>query len=104
MAKNSHFQFGIGRLIILMSAVAVVMAITVRLDAPQVAQWVFAGYLAFFVGWAVMSGPNMYAKLAEAREQRRMLQQRRSELESETAELRRISKIANSDVDTSSLP
>jgi len=81
MAKTSHFQFGIGRLIILTSAVAVVMAVSIRLDVPRLAQWVFAGYLAFFVGWAVMRGPNMYAKLRDARAKRRMLKQRRGELD-----------------------
>jgi hypothetical protein len=96
MAKDSHFQFGIGRLIILTSAVAVVMAVSIRLDAPQFAQWCFAGYLAFFVGWAVMRGPEMYAKLCVAREKRRKLKQRRGELESEAAELRQTSKIAQS--------
>ncbi len=94
MVKTSHFQFGTGRLIILTSAVAVVMAVSIRLDVPQFTQLVFAGYLAFFVGWLVMRGPNMYAKLAEARGERRTLKQRRSELQSEAAELRRISKIA----------
>ncbi|HUG67591.1 MAG TPA: hypothetical protein VMM76_07560 [Pirellulaceae bacterium] len=88
MAKNIQFQFGIRRLIILTSAVAVVMAVSVRLDAPQVAQWAFAAYLALFVGWAVMRGPNMYAKFIEARARRHQLMQRRSELESEAAELR----------------
>jgi hypothetical protein len=89
MAKTSQFQFGIGRLIILTSAVAVVMAVSIRLDVPQVAQWMFAGYLAFFVGWAVMRGPDMYANLCVAREKRRKLKQHRSELESEAAKLRR---------------
>ena len=93
MVKTSQFQFGIGRLIVLTSAVAVVMAISVRLDAPQFAQWVFAGYLVFFVGWVVMRGPNMYAKLVEARGQRRQLKRRRSELETEAAELRRCNEI-----------
>ena len=92
--KKSHFQFGIGRLIILTSTVAVVMAVSVQLDAPQFARWVFAGYFAFFIGWAVMRGPNIYAKMVEARDRRHKLKQRRSELESEAAELRRTSKIA----------
>lgn len=70
------------------------MAVSIRLDAPQFAQWCFAGYLAFFVVWAVMRGPDMYAKLRDAREQRRKLKERRSELESEAAELRRVGKRA----------
>ena len=94
MAKTSHFQFGIGRLITLTSAVAVVMAVSIKLDVPQFAQWMLAGYLAFFVGWAVMRGPDMYAKLRDARERRRKLKQRRRELESEAAELRRTNKRA----------
>ncbi|MCA9146866.1 MAG: hypothetical protein H6821_05650 [Planctomycetaceae bacterium] len=89
MAKTSQFQFGISRLIILTSAVAVVMAVSIRLNVPQFAQWMLAGYLAFFVGWAVMRGPNMYAKLCVAREKRQVLKQHRSELESEAAKLRR---------------
>ena len=79
---------------ILTSAVAVIMAVSVQLDAPHVARWAFAGYLAFFAGWAVMRGPNMYTKLIESRDRRRKLKQRRGELESEAAELRRDSRIA----------
>ncbi len=92
MAKTLHVQFGIGRLIILTSAVAVVMAVAIRLDVPQFAQWIFAGYLVFFVVWAVMRGPDMYAKILDARDRRRMLKQGRGDLESEAAELRRSSK------------
>lgn len=104
MVKNTQFQFGIRRLIILTSAVAVVMAVSVRLDAPQVAQWAFASYLAFFVGWAVMRGPNMYADFVETRARRRQLMQRRSELESEAAELRRASELAKSVEESNRLP
>jgi hypothetical protein len=88
MAKTSQFQFGTGRLIVLTSAVAVVLAVSIRLDVPQVVQWVLAGYLAFFVAWIVMRGPNIYAKLLAARNRRCWLDQRRSELEREAAELR----------------
>ena len=95
MAKTSHFQFGIGRLLVLTTAVAVVMAVSIRLDVPQFAQWCFSGYLVFFVVWGVMRGPDMYAKLRVAREQRRMLKQRRNELESEAAELRRIIELSS---------
>ena len=62
--RKPQFQFGIGRLMALTAAVAVVMAVSVKLDVPQFAQWCFAGYLVFFVGWAVMRGPNMYATFA----------------------------------------
>ena len=95
MAKTSHFQFGIGRLLVLTTAVAVVMAVSIRLDVPRFAQWCLAGYLVFFVVWVVMRGPDMYAKLRVAREQRRMLKQRRNELESEAAELRRIIELSS---------
>ena len=81
MAKTSHYQFGIGRLIILTTAVAVVMAVSIRLDVPQLAQWCFAGYLAFFVVWSVMRGPNMYAKLAEIRGQQRTVKRHRGIVE-----------------------
>ncbi|MEO8495930.1 MAG: hypothetical protein ABI614_12720 [Planctomycetota bacterium] len=103
MAKTTHFQFGIGRLIVLTSAVAVVMAVSIRIDAPQFAQWVFAAYFAMLVGWAVMRGPSVYAKIIEARSRRREVQQRRNELESEASELRKNGKIAESsgDQDTS---
>ena len=97
MAKTSHFQFGIGRLLVLTSAVAIVMAVSIRLDVPRFAQWCLAGYLVFFVVWVVMRGPDMYAKLRVAREQRRMFKQRRDELESEAAELRRTNKIADNE-------
>jgi hypothetical protein len=97
MARTSHFQFGIGRLIILTSAVAVVMAVSMRIDASQFAQWILTGYLMFFVGWTVMRGPDMYAKIRETREQRRKLKQRRHELESDAAKLQRTRKIADND-------
>ncbi len=94
MAKSSHFQFGIGRLIILTSAVAVVMAVSIRIDAPQFAQWVFAAYLLMFVGWAVMRGPSVYANVAEARDRNHKLMDRRSELDAEASELRKLSRVA----------
>jgi len=100
MAKSSHFQCGVGRLIILTSAVAVVIAVSIRLNVPQFAQWMFAGYLAFFAAWAVMRGPDMYAKLCVAREKRRKLKQRRGDLESEAAELRRTNKRVECDGNT----
>lgn len=96
MANTSHFQFGIGRLIVLTSAVAVVMAVSIRIDAPQIAQWVFAAYFAVLVGWAVMRGPIAYAKIIEARNRRREVEQRRNELETEASEWRKNSKTAES--------
>jgi hypothetical protein len=42
----------------------------------------------------VMRGPTIYAKLVEARYRRHKLKQRRSELESEAAELRRTNRTA----------
>lgn len=102
--KSKRFQFGIGRLIILTSAVAVVMAVSIRLNAPQFAQWCFAGYLVFFVVWAVMRGPDLYAKIRDIRDRRRMLKQRRGELESEATELRRTSKNTKCGGNDSGLP
>ena len=92
--KSKRFQFGIRRLIALTTAVAVVMAICVRIDASQFVKWVFAGYLTVFVAWAVMRGPNVFDKLREVREQRRKVEQSRDELKSEAGELRQASTTA----------
>ena len=94
--KNIRLQFGTRRLIALTSAVAVVMAMSIRIDAPALTQVVLAAYFMFFVGWAVMRGPSVYANLVEVGSLRRKLKDRRCELESEALELRRISEIAKS--------
>jgi hypothetical protein len=103
MAKQSYFQFGIGRLMILTSAIAVVMAISIRIDAPQIAQWAFTVSLALMVAWMVMRGPGVYAKIIEARNRRRKGEQRRNELEAEATELRRNGEIADSGDETNNV-
>jgi hypothetical protein len=94
--KNRRRQFGIRRLMVLTAAVAVVITISLRIDAPRLAQGVLAVYFISLVGWAVMRGPTVCANLAEVLEQRRQLKQRRIELESKAQELKRTRAITKS--------
>jgi hypothetical protein len=82
-AKRPRGQFGIGRLMVLTTVVAVIMTIAVRINAPQVAQGLLVGYLLFFAFWAVIRGPSIYADLTDINKRRRQIKQRRSDLERE---------------------
>ncbi len=87
-------QFGIRRLLALTFGVAMVMAIVVRIAFPQelhgvLMRWILGGYLLFIVGWVVVRGPGIYAKIAGASSRRRDLKQRRAELAQEVVELKR---------------
>ena len=84
-----QFQFGTGRLIALTTVVAVIMAITMRLNAPHVAQIVLGAYFTFFASWIVMRGPSIYANWFELRKRRQEIKDRRRKLEGEASELRR---------------
>ena len=81
--KQAKGQFGIGRLMVLTAAVAVIMSVAVRLNAPRIAQGLLVGYLFFFALWAVMRGPRVYADFVDLNRRRRQIKQRRSDLERE---------------------
>ena len=80
MTHSDRFQFGIGRLMVLTSIVALVMTVSIRISAPIIAQALFACYAIFMAGWAVMRGPKIVAELIEVNGKRKQVAQRREEL------------------------
>ena len=78
---SARFQFGIGRLMVLTSVVAIAMTIAVRINAPRLVQGLFAVYLVSLAGWTVMRGPTVVSGLRSIHFKRRELQERRAELE-----------------------
>jgi len=89
MTKNNHVQFGIGRLMVLTSVVAFSMAISIRFHSPTVAQGIFAVYLMFVAGWAVVRGPSILAGLVDVNNKLRQVKVQRAELERELRQRRR---------------
>lgn len=83
MTENVGFKFGIGRLMVLTSVVAIAMTISIRFHAPVLSQGLFAIYLITLAGWVVIRGPTVIADLREVNVKRRKLQERRLELERE---------------------
>ncbi len=83
MEGNIRFQFGIARLIILTTVIAVVIAISIRIDAPKLTQGIVAAYFLFVVVWVVMRGPTVAAGLTDVYRRRGKLKDRRAELERE---------------------
>lgn len=92
MKTPGPFQFGILRLLILTTAVAMIIAVSTRIAAPFLFQAVLAAYLLFFVCWIIMRAPNMVRNLSELRQRRRQQQRHRIELESDVRN--RVSKDA----------
>lgn len=74
---------------ILTSIVAIVMSISIRINAPRLTQGLFAGYLAFLAGWGIVRGPRVLSGLVAVNNKRRKLRERRAELEREFSQLRR---------------
>ena len=81
MSESVGFKFGIGRLMVLTSVVAIAMTISIRFHASILSQGLFAVYLVTLAGWAVIRGPTVVADLKEINSKRRKLQERRLELE-----------------------
>lgn len=75
---------------LLTSVVAVIMTIAIRINAPKIAQGLFAGYLVFFGFWIVIRGPRVFAELMDVNARRRQLKQRRTDMERELIQLRQI--------------
>lgn len=89
MTTSNRIQFGIGRLMVLTTLVAVCMAISVRFHSPTVAQGIFAVYLIFVAGWAVVRGPTLFADLVVVNKKLRQVKAQRAELERELHQRRR---------------
>ena len=85
---NPRVQFGIGRLMVMTAAVAVIMTISIRINAPLIAQGLLAGYLFFFAIWAIVRGPSVLADLGYLNRRRRQLKQQREDLERELKQAR----------------
>jgi hypothetical protein len=84
MPKSSgRYQFGIRRLLILTTAVALIVVISIRLAAPRLVQVVVAAYFVFLVGWMIMRLPSLYVKLAELCKRADQVAERRVTLEAD---------------------
>ena len=92
MIKNDRFQYGIGRLIVLTSVVAIAMTISVRINVPRLTQGLFAVYLALLAGWAVMRGPTVVSGLMAVNVKRRKLLEHRAKLERELCHRKSVDK------------
>ncbi len=88
MPGSNRIQFGIGRLMVFTTLVAFSMAISIRFHSPTVAQGIFAAYLVFVAGWAVVRGPSIFAGLVDVNNKLRQLKVRRAELERELQQIR----------------
>ncbi len=89
-ANNDRFQFGIRRLMVLALAVAVVLSISVRIGTSPIPQVLFAVWLGSIVGWAIIRGPRVCAKLAAARLAILSIKERRAELEREARDAKSV--------------
>lgn len=83
--------------------VAFCMAISIRFHSPTVAQGIFAVYLMFVAGWAVVRGPRIFADLVEVNNKLRQVKVQRAELERELNQRRRAHESKES-LDSSSEP
>ncbi len=94
--NQNQFQFGIGRLLVLTTVVAIVIAISSRLNGSRLIQGLIVIYLVFFFGWIVMRGPNVIAGLVGFYKKRHRLKSRRKELETEITLIRRSADLSRS--------
>ena len=70
------FQFGIRRLLLLTTAVAIIIALLIRIDAPLFVQ---AGAAAF-TSWIIMRGPRLVSIFSQLRKRSHQLAQQRATL------------------------
>ena len=81
--KNVRFQFGIFRMIVLTTATALVLAVSIRIDAHRITQGIAGAYLLAVVYWLIMRGPIVFGRLADTYKRRGSIRVRRLELERE---------------------
>ena len=86
--NHDKYQFGVGRLLALTAAVAVVTAVAVQFNRSQLAQAIGAVYLASLVVWLFMRGPTVYRNLADVRTRMQDMKRRRAALEKTLLESR----------------
>ena len=88
MRTTDQFRFGIRRLLILTTAVAVIIALSVRIDVTWHIQTMVAGYLLLVVGWMIMRVPSLYGKFWELRKRSQQVAEHRLRLEKEALKAR----------------
>ena len=98
MKKPVPYQFGIRSLLILTTAVAVIIAMSIRIDAPTLFQALVAGYFIFFVGWMIMRVPTLYRNFSELRKRWRQLKRHRIESELDASKRKTSADVARSGV------
>jgi predicted membrane chloride channel (bestrophin family) len=81
MKISSTFQFGIGRLLVLMTVVAGISALSVRIAGPSLFQSVVAMYFIMLAIWIVMRVPSLYDKFRELRKRSHQIAEHRLALE-----------------------
>jgi len=81
MKTSGQFQFGIGRLLVLTTAVAGISALSVRIDVPWLFQSVVAGYFMFLAVWIIVRVPSLYGRFWELRKRSHQIAEYRLTLE-----------------------
>ena len=87
---STAFRFGVRRLLILTTTVAMIMAITSRLVMPSLFRAVVASYFAIFAFFVIMRGPTVYRRLSAWRGRLRKLKTQRLDLQREVSKLKQI--------------
>jgi hypothetical protein len=81
MRRSRPYQFGIWRLIVLMTAVAAAFALAQGFSISPLGRGIAGVYFALLASWAVLRWPAVLANLAEVRQRRQaMLSSRRAML------------------------
>ena len=86
--NTTAFQFGVRRLLILTTTVAVIMAITIRQVMPALFRTVVAGYFVTFAFFVILRGPTVYRRLSSWRARLRELKTQRLDLQREVSKLK----------------
>ena len=80
MPNTGRFQFSILRLVVLITACAVILASTVRLPVHFVFRLVVGGYLTLIAAWFILRVPYIVQRLLLVNTQRRRILQQRKDL------------------------
>jgi len=77
---------------VLALAVAVVLSISVRVGTSPIAQVLFAVWFGLIVGWVIIRGPRVCAKLVAARLAILSFKERHAELEREAMDAKSVNR------------
>jgi hypothetical protein len=94
--KKPRFQFGVRRLFVLTTVVALVMAISVTMFPPPFTQGLLTAYLLLLAVWVVMRSPEVYAELRAWYGRWGEFKRRRQQLEDEIVQQKRNLQDVNS--------